>query len=94
MGISRSVHTFGMAAIRPAIGAKHRELCRASKHSAGDILKRQKVLGTFEYSPKPSVRGYTGEILRVDIYEPSFRIIPVTEKMKEVFTGERDSTSG
>lgn len=59
----------------------------ASKHSAGDILNRQKVLGEFEYSPKPSVRGYTGEILRVDISEPSFRIIPVTEKMKEVFTG-------
>lgn len=59
----------------------------ASKYNAGEILDKQKVLGTFEYSPKPSIQGYTGEILRIDISEPSFRIIPVTEKMKEVFTG-------
>ena len=52
-----------------------------------EILGRQKVLGTFKYKPKPSLRGYTGEILRVDISKPSFRIIPVTEKMKETFTG-------
>ncbi|MCK4504116.1 MAG: hypothetical protein KAW14_00750 [Candidatus Aegiribacteria sp.] len=59
----------------------------ANTHTTGEILDKQKILGTFEYSPKPSIRGYTGEILRVDISEPSFRIIPVTEKMKEVFTG-------
>jgi len=59
----------------------------ASTYNAGDILAKQKVLATFEYSPKPSIRGYTGEILRVDIGEPSFRIIPVTDKVKEVFTG-------
>ncbi|MCD4775686.1 MAG: aldehyde:ferredoxin oxidoreductase, partial [Candidatus Aegiribacteria sp.] len=59
----------------------------ASTHNAGEILEEQKVLGTFKYNPKPSIRGYTGEILRVDISEPSFRIIPVTEKMKETFTG-------
>jgi len=56
-------------------------------YNAGEILEQQKVLGSFEYNPKPSLRGYTGEILRIDISEPSFRIIPVTEKMKEVFTG-------
>ena len=59
----------------------------ASTHNAGEILEKQKVLGTLEYNPKPCIRGYTGEILRVDISEPSFRIVPVTEKMKEVFTG-------
>ncbi|MBN2587242.1 MAG: hypothetical protein JXA64_12010 [Candidatus Fermentibacteraceae bacterium] len=59
----------------------------AGRSSAEEILKSQKVLGSFEYSPKPSIRGYTGEILRVDISEPSFRIVPVTEKMKEIFTG-------
>jgi len=59
----------------------------ASQHTASDILDKQVVKGSFSYSPKPSVRGYTGEILRVDIAEPSFRIIPVTEKMKDVFTG-------
>jgi aldehyde:ferredoxin oxidoreductase len=57
------------------------------RHTAGEILENQKVLGTLEYSPRPSIRGYTGEILRVDISEPSFRIVPVTEKMKEIFTG-------
>ena len=59
----------------------------ANTRNAGEILGKQKVLGTFEYSPKPSTKGYTGEILRIDISEPSFRIVPVTEKMKDVFTG-------
>lgn len=59
----------------------------ARKHTAGEILEKQKVLSTFEYSPKPAQRGYTGEILRVDLSEPSFSILPVSEKMKEVFTG-------
>ncbi|MCD4701973.1 MAG: hypothetical protein K8S24_08980 [Candidatus Aegiribacteria sp.] len=59
----------------------------ANTHNAGKILEKQRILGTLKYSPKPSIRGYTGEILRIDISEPSFRIIPVTEKIKEVFTG-------
>ncbi len=59
----------------------------ANTRNAGEILEKQKVLGTFEYSPRPSIRGYTGEMLRIDISEPSFRIVSVTEKMKDVFTG-------
>lgn len=59
----------------------------AEEHNAGTILEAQKVLATFEYSPKPSIRGYTGEVLRVDVAEHSFEIIPVTEQMKDIFTG-------
>jgi aldehyde:ferredoxin oxidoreductase len=58
-----------------------------TEHSAKEILDAQKVLARFEYSPRPAVHGYTGEILRVDISELSFGIIPVTEQMKETFTG-------
>lgn len=56
-------------------------------HTASEILDAQKVLAALEYHPKPAHRGYTGEILRVDLSESSFRIIPVTEKMKDIFTG-------
>lgn len=59
----------------------------AKRHDAREILEAQEVLGEFEYEPKRAVKGYTGEILRVDISEPSFRIVPVTEQMKEIFVG-------
>jgi aldehyde:ferredoxin oxidoreductase len=59
----------------------------AEKRTAREILEAQKVLGEFQYEPKRTLKGYTGEILRVDISEPSFRIIPVTEQMKEIFIG-------
>lgn len=59
----------------------------AKRSTAREILEAQKVLGEFEYEPKRAVKGYTGEILRVDISEPSFRVIPVTDQMKEIFIG-------
>lgn len=51
------------------------------------ILQAQRELGFFEYNRKPAIKGYTGEALRIDLNDPSFRIIPVTEQMKEIFIG-------
>ena len=59
----------------------------AREYTAGEILEGQEVLFTMDYSPKPAIRGYTDEILRVDLTGRSASILPVTEKMKEVFTG-------
>lgn len=61
----------------------------AEKRTARDILKAQKVLAEFSYDPRGAAKGYTGEILRVDVSEPSFRTVPVTESMKDLFVGGR-----
>ncbi len=59
----------------------------AQEITAEDVLFSQEVRYTLEYDPKPAIRGYTGEILRVDLTKESASILPVTDKMKEVFTG-------
>ena len=59
----------------------------AKVHNAGDILKAQQVQAEFEYSPRPAIKGYTGEMLRIDLSDYSFRIIPVTEELKLKLTG-------
>ncbi len=59
----------------------------AREYTAGEILEGQEVQFTLDYDPKPAIRGYTDEILRVDLSRKSASILPVTEKMKEVFTG-------
>lgn len=61
----------------------------AETKKALDIMKAQKVLGEFSYEPARAEKGYTGEILRVDLSEPSFRIVPVTDRMKDLFVGGR-----
>jgi aldehyde:ferredoxin oxidoreductase len=61
----------------------------AERRTARDILKAQEVLGEHSYEPRSAAEGYTGEILRVDISEPSFRSVPVTEQMKDLFVGGR-----
>lgn len=52
-----------------------------------EILEAQQVVAEMKYSPKPAIHGYTGEMLRVDLGDYSFRTIPVTEELKEKFTG-------
>ena len=59
----------------------------AKVHCAGDILKVQSVQAEMEYDPKPAIKGYTGEMLRIDLTDYSFRIIPVTEEVKLKLTG-------
>ncbi len=59
----------------------------AEVHSAGDILNAQRVQAELEYTPKPANKGYTGEMLRIDLSDYSFRIIPVTDEIKHKLTG-------
>lgn len=55
--------------------------------STREIQEAQKTVATFRYKPKPSIKGYTGEALRVDLSNYSFRIIPIPEEIREKFTG-------
>lgn len=66
-----------------------RENRMKQKRTTREILKAQKVIGSFKYQPKQAEKGYTGEILKVDLSGPSFSIIPVTDEMKDVFVGGR-----
>jgi aldehyde:ferredoxin oxidoreductase len=52
-----------------------------------EVLDAQEQLAEFRYVRKPAVKGYTGEMLRVDLGDLSCRIIPVTEELKLKFTG-------
>jgi len=56
-------------------------------YSTRELLEAQNVVATFKYEPKPAVKGYTGEALRVDLSNYSFKIIPISEETKMKFTG-------
>ncbi len=48
-----------------------------------------KTLITFEYETKPVVRGYANKTLYIDLTRNEIKSKPVTDKMKELFTGGR-----
>lgn len=56
-------------------------------YSTREIVEAQNVVATFKYDPKPAEKGYTGEALRVDLSNYSFKIIPISDEVKMKFTG-------
>jgi len=53
------------------------------------IKKKHKILNKFLYEWSPIEKGYANKTLYVNISENTFKIKPVTEQMKELFTGGR-----
>lgn len=46
-----------------------------------------RLLGEFQFEAQELQRGYAGRTLRVDLNTNQFSILPVSEEMKELWTG-------
>lgn len=53
------------------------------------IKNAHKILTSFDYTLQPVVRGYAGKTLKVDLSTNQITAKPVSEQMKELFTGGR-----
>jgi aldehyde:ferredoxin oxidoreductase len=57
--------------------------------SPDKMLAGHSILADYNYGLQPVVRGYAGRTLYVNLTERSFSSKPVTDEMKELFTGGR-----
>jgi NADH:ubiquinone oxidoreductase subunit E len=52
-----------------------------------EMRNAHRVIKEFKFDPAKIVRGYAGRYLRVDVSDGEISILPVTEQMKELWTG-------
>jgi aldehyde:ferredoxin oxidoreductase len=53
------------------------------------LLAAHKVLVEYQYEPRPVVRGYAGRTLYINLGDLTISSKPVTQQMKDLFTGGR-----